>query len=698
MKPFTRFLAASTALGLVGATLLTAAAQRPSRAAVLPPPRPESTATLVSLPAPPARPGSEEAPSSAPSPLLTLDETIKHHRAGRIGEGDALARSLDTPAARTLAEWVALRHNARALTFERINAFLNRNPGWPGEDGLQRAAEQALLDEAKPARVVRGFFATREPVSPEGQIALAETLAAEGRESDAAEIARRVWRREAMSDALEKRILARFGSALLRSDHERRLERLMFAERLAEALPEARALGPGHEALLKAFGAAMKNPAGAAKLLEAVPAELRNTPAYVFARARMLRRQGKLAEAAKALADAPRVVASLADGDSWALERRILARELLDAGDARTAYAVARINEAVSDAAKIENAFFAGFIALRFLNEPERAAAHFAEAAPAATLPVSVSRVAYWRGRAAEAAGRHEEAQRFYREAARHGTAYYGQLARHRLGEAEVPVTAQVSPNPAARARAEADPLIGALRLAYRLGDSSLTVPLLAQAARTAPDAETFALLAEIAAEANDVRGRLLVGKRALYAGHPLHAEAFPTDGVPPVDAPGAGVERAMVLAIARQESAFEPGAISPAGARGLMQLMPATARETAKRVGLPFDLGRLTADPAYNATLGAAHLGELVSFWRGSYILTFAAYNAGPGNVRRWIAAYGDPRQPGVDPVDWVERIPFNETRNYVQRVMENLQVYRERVEGRTALLIDEDLRRGAN
>ncbi len=260
-----------------------------------------------------------------------------------------------------------------------------------------------------------------------------------------------------------------------------------------------------------------------------------------------------------------------------------------------------------------------------------------------------------------------------------------------------MPARAEALPDPAARARAEAEPLVGALRLAYRLGDASLSVPLLAQAARTARDAEAFALLAELAAEANDTRGRLLVGKRALHAGHLLHAEAFPTDGVPPVDDAGA-VERAMVLAIARQESAFEPGAISPAGARGLMQLMPATARETAKRAGLAFDLNRLTADPAYNATLGTAHLGELVGYWRGSYILTFAAYNAGPGNVRRWIAAYGDPRSPGVDPVDWVERIPFNETRNYVQRVMENLQVYRERVDGRTALLIDEDLRRGAN
>ncbi len=697
MKPFTRFLAASTALGLVGAVVLTVAVQRPSRAAVLPPPRPESTATRVSLPDPPARPENEAAQSPAPSPLLTLDETIKLYRAGRISDGDALARSLETPAARTLAEWVALRHNARALAFERINTFLNRHPGWPGEDGLQKRAEQALLEEAKPARVVRGFFATREPVSPEGQIALAEMLAAEGHDSDAAEIARRVWRREAMSDALEKRINARFGSELLRSDHERRLERLLFAERLVEALPEAKALGPGHEALLKAFGAAMKNPASAGKLLDAVPAALRSTPAYVFARARMLRRQDKLPEAAKALEDAPRVVAALADGDSWALERRILARGLLDAGDARAAYAVARVNEAESETAKIENAFFAGFIALRFLNEPERAAAHFAEAAPAATLPISVSRVAYWRGRTAEAAGRTEEARRFYQEAARHGTAYYGQLARHRLGEAEVPAQAAALPDPAARARAEAEPLIGALRLADRLGDASLSVPLLAQAARTARDAETFAVLAEIAAQANDARGRLLVGKRALYAGHPRHAEAFPTDGVPPVDDAGA-VERAMVLAIARQESAFEPGAISPAGARGLMQLMPATARETAKRAGLAFDLNRLTADPAYNATLGTAHLGELVGYWRGSYILTFAAYNAGPGNVRRWIAAYGDPRSPGVDPVDWVERIPFNETRNYVQRVMENLQVYRERVDGRTALLIDEDLRRGAN
>jgi soluble lytic murein transglycosylase len=171
---------------------------------------------------------------------------------------------------------------------------------------------------------------------------------------------------------------------------------------------------------------------------------------------------------------------------------------------------------------------------------------------------------------------------------------------------------------------------------------------------------------------------------------------AYPVDGVPEFDGLGEPMERAIVHAIARQESAFDPTAVSHAGARGLMQMMPATARETARRAGLPFDWHKLGQDPLYAAQMGAAHLNDLLKEWRGSYILTFAAYNAGSPNVKKWITAYGDPRDPQVDAVDWVERIPFSETRNYVQRVMENLQVYRERLNQRTAYLIDYDLKRG--
>jgi soluble lytic murein transglycosylase len=208
------------------------------------------------------------------------------------------------------------------------------------------------------------------------------------------------------------------------------------------------------------------------------------------------------------------------------------------------------------------------------------------------------------------------------------------------------------------------------------------------------PDAGHLDALGDLAAEKKDARSLLALGKAAVQRGLPLDLHAYPTIGIPSFDPVGDRVEKAMVYAIARQESAFDPRAQSGVGARGLMQLMPATAKRTAQRFGLGFDVDRLIEDPVYNAKIGSAHLGELMDDWKGSYILTFASYNAGGGNVKKWIDAYGDPRRPGVDPIDWVERIPFSETRNYVQRVMENLQVYRHRLEERSAYLFEGDLR----
>jgi soluble lytic murein transglycosylase len=226
--------------------------------------------------------------------------------------------------------------------------------------------------------------------------------------------------------------------------------------------------------------------------------------------------------------------------------------------------------------------------------------------------------------------------------------------------------------------------------------ERDLAVGLATTYAESENDTGQLALLAELVGQQMDVRSMLAVGKAAVSRGLPLDLLAYPTIGIPSFEARGNAVEAPVVFAIARQESAFNPAAMSPVGARGLLQLMPGTAKITAKQAGLPYDLKRLTTDPVYNATLGAYHLGHLVDNYDGSYIMTFAAYNAGPGRVRDWVAKYGDPRSGTIDPVDWVELIPFSETRNYVQRVMENVQVYRARLSNRSGLLIEADLRRG--
>ena len=239
--------------------------------------------------------------------------------------------------------------------------------------------------------------------------------------------------------------------------------------------------------------------------------------------------------------------------------------------------------------------------------------------------------------------------------------------------------------------------MVDAVAFAYEAGLRELGLPLAVEFARGSTDTADLEGVAAILVANADAKAVLVLGKLATQRGQPLDEAAFPTIGIPPYEPVGKNpVEPAVVLAIARQESMFDPAAGSPVGARGLMQLMPGTASATARKAGLTYEPGRLL-EPVYNAQLGAAHLGDLMEDYRGAFILVFAAYNAGPGNVKKWIAAHGDPRLPGVDPIDWVELIPFSETRNYVQRVMENLQVYRRRLNGAGTLAIESDLKAGA-
>ena len=226
------------------------------------------------------------------------------------------------------------------------------------------------------------------------------------------------------------------------------------------------------------------------------------------------------------------------------------------------------------------------------------------------------------------------------------------------------------------------------------LGENDMAATLATEAVKTMTDEAQIAALADVAARAGDARVTLAIGKNAIQRGHTLDEAAYPTFGIPAFEPALNSAPMAVIYAIARQESAFAPRALSPAGAKGLMQMIDATAKRTAQQIGVAFDKARLIEDPAFNALLGAAHLGQLLNDFRGSYIMTFAAYNAGPRRVREWIEAYGDPRDPAIDPVDWVERIPFTETRNYVQRVTENLEIYRLRFGDDRPFAIRTDLR----
>jgi soluble lytic murein transglycosylase len=547
-------------------------------------------------------------------------------------------------------------------------------------DRLRRRMEDTFLAERPSTAQIRAFFEKQAPVTATGRIALGFALKNDGLDKEATDLIRHAWREDSFGSETESRILTRLPNLLTQADHRFRMERHLLKENWGAALRAAGYAGRDHVTLVKARMSVFQGKKKAAKAFAAVPASLRSDPSYLFTRALLQRRSKNLVEAANIIMQAPRDPELRVDGDEWWAEQRRIVRDLLDKGDAQTAYNVASHHTAESPAQQIEAEFHAGWIALRFLNDPAAASKHFAAVAQTASTPISLSRVAYWQARAAEAAGAGEDAKLFYTRAANHPTTYYGQLASEKLGES-VSLRSVEPLKEEERKAFEALIPVRAVNLLHQAGETELAISLYTDLAQTLNDPGQLDALAALATSQQNPRAVLAAGKIALQRGFPLDQHAYPLAAIPDFQPVGDEVEPAMVYAIARQESAFNSKAISSAGARGLMQLMPATAKRTAQRFGVGFDLKRLIEDPSYNAKIGSAHLGELMEDWKGSYILAFASYNAGGGNVKKWIDAYGDPRKPQVDMIDWVERIPFHETRNYVQRVMENLQVYRARM-----------------
>jgi soluble lytic murein transglycosylase len=325
--------------------------------------------------------------------------------------------------------------------------------------------------------------------------------------------------------------------------------------------------------------------------------------------------------------------------------------------------------------------FLPGWIALRYRDDAATAREHFAHIDDGSANPIVLARANYWRARAAEALDERAAARGFYQAAARHHTAYYGQLARAKLGIDRIELRPAPQPS-ASHSAALTEDLVHAAELLYGIGERDLVFSFVGDVAEQSTDAALLAALGELVGRHEDARAMLQIGKPALARGLALDLYAFPDIGIPRASPIGPELDRSVIYSVVRTESAFDQRDISPAKAVGLMQVTPAAGRDTAKRFGVAYDWSKLVSDPVYNTQMGAAELSALIREYRGSYIMTFAGYNAGRGRVQQWVKQYGDPRDPKVDPVDWVERIPFAETRNYVQRVMENLQVYRVRLE----------------
>ena len=608
-----------------------------------------------------------------PPPPPSSQAAILYNKGDAAGLA-ALAAAASDPAERIALEWASLRVDARA-SFASLGAFLAAHPTWPSRGWIRDRQEAELAAHSEAPAKVDEFFAGGAPQSVAGKIAAARAAKAMGRDGEASQIIRALWRDGSFDGLTEAVILRDFGASIAKDDHKYRADRLVYAGYPGAAMHEAALADPDVLALVAARIELARAPTSVA-LLKATPQALRNDPGLLFSRIQYARRTGRVYEAAVLLSLAPRDRAALVSPDHWWSERKMVAQALLDLDEPRLAFEVCdETARPETSEAQVDAAFHAGWIALRFLNDAPLAAGRFALAAEAAEDPLSVARAAYWQGRAAEAMGDAAAAKGFYERAASLPIAFYGQLAAKRLGQTSLALRA-----PKAAAEGDRrDEAVGAAASLYADGLDDLAASLAFDAARRWDDESQIAAMAEVVKRFDDAGTQVQFGKLALMRGYPFDAMAFPAAGMPAFVPLAHSADLPTVYAVARQESEFIWHSSSWAGAKGLMQMLPSTAASTARRAGVEFDYARLIVDPAFNTRLGASLLGQLIEDEGGSRELAFAAYNAGPGRVAQWIAAHGDPRG-SADLVDWIERIPFDETRDYVQRVSENLGVYRQR------------------
>ncbi|RWP05187.1 lytic transglycosylase domain-containing protein [Mesorhizobium sp.] len=634
------------------------------------------------IPMPNRLQGPESPPAGVVRLKSGLDALAANDIAGARRVRDALpVNSLD----QHILAWSIALYGGDKVPSGEIADAAKMLPNWPGMIALRKNSERALYRENPAPDIVVQAFGGSQPQTVEGVVILARSYASQGNVEAARSVLSPFWRTEKLEARDEAAIIREFGKLIPAADHRFRMERMFYADRVNSALRVAGLAGA--QQLADAWAAADRGDKNAAKLLKAVPAAQRSA-GYLFAQAQYLRKQQKFSDAAAMLMKAPSDRIALVDPDAWWAERRVLSRELVDQGDMKTAYRIAAAHAAESAANAADAEFHAGWYALRGLNDPNTAARHFARIADLTQRPISLSRAYYWLGRAAEAGGP-GSAKDYFTRAAVHGTTFYGQLAGERVGR-QVLNIAHPQPSATDHRNFSSREAVSAIRRLQQAGYQRYADTLYRDLAGQLSSPGELALLAAMAEKQGNHFLALKVGKIAGARGIDVGALSHPL-GVIPETANISGSGKALAYAIARQESEFNIGAVSSAGARGLLQLMPATARQLADKAGMTFSQARLTTDAGYNATLGAAFLGEQLGRFDGSYVLTFAGYNAGPGRAAQWVARYGDPRGKDIDAVvDWIERIPYTETRSYVQRVMENYEVYKMRISGKYDIVGD--------
>ena len=599
-----------------------------------------------------------------------------------------------------LVELIYLRDHGKDVGFQRIRDFQASAPKWPLAETMSKRAEQALFQNAEDPTIVVDYFQDRAPLTGEGHAALARALFAIGQNDEGKAALRRAWSKTDMDSDVEKRIAAEFSEKLSTGDHRQRLSRLICAQQANAALRHANRLGADGARIAKVGQALLRGVGGAEKNYLALPAALRNEPSLRYALARFYRRQEKYGKARAVLLDGPSTSVEMVDANAWWEERRIIARRSVGPAHRDSwsaAYKIASRHGLTEGEDAVDAEFLAGWIALRYNNDGQTALKHFARLHKLASSRTEKARGGYWLGRAYAALGNKSDATKAFRSAAQHSTIYYGQLAREQIGLGNTPEEIRGGEFSAgARQRVESDEVIRAMRIMHQASGREYLQMFLWSIASRFDNTDDMNAAANIVHALGGTFWALKLAKAAGQFKVDIDSWSYPLRGLPDWQQVGKPIEKAMVFALSRQESEFNPDAGSRVGAQGLMQLMPGTAKMVARQYRLPYAVGKLKSDPAFNVKLGAAHLADLVNDFNGSYVLTLVAYNAGPRRAREWTDEYGDLRSQGVDAIDWVESIPFQETRQYVQKVLQNLHVYRSRLAPGTVRPMSADLKRG--
>ena len=588
--------------------------------------------------------------------------------------------------ASSLDSWRALRQSSN-YRFSDYAGFLIANPDWPDAARMRGWAEKAM-QPGENARTVIAFFAAQKPRTGNGWARLSEAYASSAQDGAALDAARQAWSYADLSSSDEQTLWSRYGARFSRSDNDSRVDSLLFSKKADDAARFLASASPDRQASFAARIAMLQNAPDADSRYNALIGTVTSDAGLMMDRTRWLRANNYGPSAQQLAARQHRFVTKPADPQRFLDLLVVLSGDAVDQRNWQTAYNIAsQADDALPDGASIPDqplgvrddytslAWLAGTIALDRMNRPSSAIAMFDRYARAGRSLQVQTKGYYWAGRAALAAGRFQDANAYFQRAAAYPDLFYGQLALERLGRSVSPPSQalpQYVTTSVQRAAFNSRPLVQAIRLLGQQGRSSEQALFVKALAESLDNDSDRNLAIELGQQIGRQDVAVWTSRMARVKGSMFYVrQAYPTLG-----ASVSGELWSLAHGISRQESSFDPYAVSHAGARGMMQLMNGTAREQAGKMGVGFDSYRLMSDPNYNVMIGSAYFNRLLNTWNGSVPLAVAAYNAGSGNVRKWIDRYGDPRSQ-VDMLKWIEAIPYTETRAYVQRVIENSVVY---------------------